>query len=562
MIMGTPVASAAAGAFAVNPSALLIPFKMVTTKDTLNTGTAVATATYTTRAATQATFTSVATDKVLSGVGDTPIDLVFVFTPSTASSYGSLRAGKAWHTGIQGGVGGTVETSTSGANSAIFTIINSGSGTYTVAVTNAGTNYDSATNDKIVVPGSLLGGASPANDATITVIGAAGAAALSAANVVITGTAASDTIGNNGMSDTITITSDKDVFVYGKTPVCTSTVGSVTALTISTKIVVLTVAGDIGVSQTTVTCKEGDGAINLNPLAGTVTYSMVTTMDTQKSSSKSYITYTQGTLATSATQVAVVGTDGTTPSNVILTWTPDTTTTTAPTWITFTSTGSSLWAATPATLSGCTLTQTGSTLVLVKAATTTVTTAADTMTITFTGAAAAKPQTAIVLTCSEASELAANPLAITTFTTTGVSSTDAAPSVAATHRSVSAMVAIDGDIDVTTAALTPSKITLKATTTTAIPSSKASYAGIQGGVGGTDETSTAGANSAIFTITNTGFGAYTVAVTNAGTNYDSATAGGETDRRPRHSARRRRLRNERCHSHCRRGCRIKISFFL
>ena len=38
MIMGTPVASATAGAFAVNPAAGTIPFTMVTTKDTLKYG--------------------------------------------------------------------------------------------------------------------------------------------------------------------------------------------------------------------------------------------------------------------------------------------------------------------------------------------------------------------------------------------------------------------------------------------------------------------------------------------------------------------------------------------
>ena len=98
-------------------------------------------------------------------------------------------------TALQGGVGTTVETSDAGANSAIFTIHNTGSGSYTFDVTTAGTNYNSDatvgdnTADKIVILGTLLGGATPANDCTLTVTGAAGAAVLSAANVAATGTA-------------------------------------------------------------------------------------------------------------------------------------------------------------------------------------------------------------------------------------------------------------------------------------------------------------------------------------------------------------------------------------
>ena len=96
---------------------------------------------------------------------------------------------------LQGGVGTTVETSDAGANSAIVTIFNTGSGSYTFDVTTAGTNYNSDatvgdnTADKIVILGTLLGGATPANDCTLTVTGAAGAAVLSAANVAATGTA-------------------------------------------------------------------------------------------------------------------------------------------------------------------------------------------------------------------------------------------------------------------------------------------------------------------------------------------------------------------------------------
>ena len=79
------------------------------------------------------------------------------------------------YTGVQGGQSGSVETSDAGANSAIFTITNSGSGAYTFVVTTPGSNYDSdastgdLTADKIVVLGSTLGGIDGVNDATLAV---------------------------------------------------------------------------------------------------------------------------------------------------------------------------------------------------------------------------------------------------------------------------------------------------------------------------------------------------------------------------------------------------------
>ena len=117
----------------------------------------------------------------------------------------TTTAAAASFTGVQGGVSGTVETSDAGANSAIFTIHNTGSGAYTFEVTTAGSNYnshdtvgDTTTVDKIVVLGTTLGGATPANDCTLTVQSnvvvtgsvpvTAGAVALSEANVVVTGT--------------------------------------------------------------------------------------------------------------------------------------------------------------------------------------------------------------------------------------------------------------------------------------------------------------------------------------------------------------------------------------
>ena len=93
---------------------------------------------------------------------------------------------------IQGGVSGTVETSAAGANSAIFTIANDGSGAYTYTVTTAGSGYDSSTagGETIVIKGSQLGGVDGTNDATLTVTGSAGSAVLSSANVAIAGTPA------------------------------------------------------------------------------------------------------------------------------------------------------------------------------------------------------------------------------------------------------------------------------------------------------------------------------------------------------------------------------------
>ena len=59
------------------------------------------------------------------------------------------------------------ETSTAGAGSATVTVHTTGSGgAYTFTVTAAGSNY--ASGDTLVVLGTSLGGATPANDCTIT----------------------------------------------------------------------------------------------------------------------------------------------------------------------------------------------------------------------------------------------------------------------------------------------------------------------------------------------------------------------------------------------------------
>ena len=253
MIMGTPVTSAVAGAFAVNPAAGTIPFKMVTTKDTLNTGTAEATTTYTTRAATASSFASVAISNELV-VGLVPTFLTFVFTPVTAlvaatgsaggtnefadtitisstsavfvagkvpsctSSAGTVTAlaqsandlkftvtgnvaaaattikcdGTTSYAGLDvTDVGVTEVKAGGGGTAATFTITNSLAGHYLFSVTTAGSGYKAG--DTITVLGSLLGGADGANNAVLTVIGAAGIGAtateaLTTANVMIMGT--------------------------------------------------------------------------------------------------------------------------------------------------------------------------------------------------------------------------------------------------------------------------------------------------------------------------------------------------------------------------------------
>ena len=281
MIMGTPVASATAGAFAVNPAAGTIPFTMVTTKDTLKTGDAIASATYTTRVATASSFASVAISNELV-VGLVPTFLTFVFTPVTAlvaatgsaggtnefadtitmsSTSAVFVAGKV--PTCTGGVTALAQSATdlrltvtsdiaastattikcdgttsyagltstgatvvdSSANKdAVFTITNSLAGHYLFSVTTAGTGY--VAGDTIVVKGTLLGGADTTNDATLTVIGAAG-------------------IGASAAEALSTATPPANVMIMG-TPVASATAG----------------------------------AFAVNPAAGTIPFTMVTTKDT------------------------------------------------------------------------------------------------------------------------------------------------------------------------------------------------------------------------------------------------------------------------------------------
>lgn len=68
--------------------------------------------------------------------------------------------------GLQGGKTGVQETSSKGANSAVFAIVNLGSGKYVVDFSSKGSNY--AEGDKIVIKGTILGGTTPTNDCTLT----------------------------------------------------------------------------------------------------------------------------------------------------------------------------------------------------------------------------------------------------------------------------------------------------------------------------------------------------------------------------------------------------------
>jgi hypothetical protein len=83
-----------------------------------------------------------------------------------SSSAGYLEECGAEFTALQGGVKGTVETSSAGANSAIIAVTNMGDKTYTIKQTTEGTNY--VAGDTIKILGTSLGGATPANDCTAT----------------------------------------------------------------------------------------------------------------------------------------------------------------------------------------------------------------------------------------------------------------------------------------------------------------------------------------------------------------------------------------------------------
>ena len=80
----------------------------------------------------------------------------------------------------------SVETSAAGRKSARFTIYNSGSGVYQFVIDSKGSNY--AAGDTIVIKGDKLGGATPANDCTLTVTAVGHAGSLSSANVAVSGT--------------------------------------------------------------------------------------------------------------------------------------------------------------------------------------------------------------------------------------------------------------------------------------------------------------------------------------------------------------------------------------
>ena len=134
----------------------------------------------------------------------------------------ACTGGVEYHTftGLQGG-NGAVETSIAGANSAIFTVTDTGTGspcTYAVSITTPGSGYVSQITapETIVVKGTLLGGVDGApgvgNDCTLTVAGAIDFAGFSAAHAAVTETSAA-----GGGTATVTVHSTGTGGVYSFT---------------------------------------------------------------------------------------------------------------------------------------------------------------------------------------------------------------------------------------------------------------------------------------------------------------------------------------------------------
>ena len=100
--------------------------------------------------------------------GDTISILGTALGGATPANDATLTAVLSSYTvrGIKGGIDGIVETSTNGAATHVFTIVNYGLSTYYGHVSTYGTNY--AAGDTVVIPGTVLGGSSPANDCTLT----------------------------------------------------------------------------------------------------------------------------------------------------------------------------------------------------------------------------------------------------------------------------------------------------------------------------------------------------------------------------------------------------------
>lgn len=85
-----------------------------------------------------------------------------------ACGYATKHYMQAFPTLQGGSTTGVTETSTSGANSAVFTVSNAISGDYIATTTTPGSKY--AAGDTIKILGTVLGGATPANDATLTAV--------------------------------------------------------------------------------------------------------------------------------------------------------------------------------------------------------------------------------------------------------------------------------------------------------------------------------------------------------------------------------------------------------
>ena len=322
--------------------------------------------------------------------------------------------------GIQGGVGGTIETSDAGANSSIFTIFNMKL-FYTFEITASGANYSSNATmgdlmaDKIVVLGTSLGGTSPANDATLTVTSTASATDLSTANVAITGTP-------------VQLGGQPEGVVFKVTP--------------------------------THSIAATDYAITLTASKG-------------------------------------------------------------------------LWGVADATSVTCTCTTVGATNITVRNTTAsrlnTSDSFGDTLTIaTHAFSASSSESEELTFTCLGG--MRRNPIEPSTVTFSASSTTDVERVTAQVGFNTFAKDSIVWTSAIPTsraAGVAPESINFAFTTTKALIGRNSSFAGIQGGVRGTVETSVGGANSAIFTIHNKGSGLYTFNITTPGSGYNSTNATGD-----------------------------------
>ena len=345
------------GALAVNPAAGAVAFTVVTTTDTTS---ATADSSYTTRAATAIGWGSATSYNQLTEA-IAPTKHRFIFTPSAS---GVLNAGTA-------GAQDLSDTITITASSAIFvtgkvpvcTVV-TGGGAATAATTSDSTlvltvttAFAASTEQTIECAagdGYILAGTAAAtitfgivttqdttalNAQTGFVLRAATAVTFTSAatsNQLVVGLAptklkfvinpttalATGTAGVNEVSDTITITADKAIYTTSKVPTCASTAGTVTAATTSDRILVLTVTGAIAAASTTFTCTTGDGALAVNPAAGAVAFTVVTTTDTTSATAaSSYATRaaSAATFTSAATSNELV--QGLTPTNIKFTFT-------------------------------------------------------------------------------------------------------------------------------------------------------------------------------------------------------------------------------------------------